>query len=206
MSEFGQASAPQGDGQSSEAQTVTQLLQAAAAGTADAADHLAVLVYQELHVLAVAAMRRESDGHTWRPTELVHEAFDRLVSSTSVAWKNRHHFYSVASRAMRRLLVDHARARQKLKRDGGERVPLTADVGAVDSVNIDVLALNDALDRLGALDARQVQVVELRYFGGFTIEEIAETLQISPATVKRDWTVARAFLRHALTDHAGDRD
>ncbi|MCC6243500.1 MAG: sigma-70 family RNA polymerase sigma factor [Gemmatimonadaceae bacterium] len=177
---------------------VTRLLGDAAVGKADAADRLARLVYDELHVIAVAAMRRESDGHTWQPTELVHDVFVKLVGHEEIAWQNRQHFFRVASRAMRRLLVDHARARRQLKRDGGEQVPLTANIGQIESVQVDVLDLNDALDKLAVLDARQAQIVELRYFAGFTAEETAEALEISVATVKRDWTVARAYLRRAL--------
>ena len=177
---------------------VTRLLGELAAGTPDAANRLANVVYSELHVIAVAAMRREADGHTWQPTELVHEAFSRLVGQERVAWQNRHHFFGIAAQAMRRLLVDHARARKQLKRDGGERVTLTANIDSGESSVIDILALNDALERLAALDARQVRVVELRYFAGLSMEETAETLGVSLATVKRDWTVARAFLRRAL--------
>jgi len=189
---------------SAEAESVTQLLQALTEGDADAAERLAAVVYGELHVLAVAAMRGEAEGHTLQPTELVHVAFTRLVDHKMVAWQNRHQFYAVASRAMRRLLVDHARSRRQIKRDGGERVPLTVDIGAVESHDVNVLDLNDALDKLARLDARQVQVVELRYFGGFSIDEISEVLHISPATVKRDWTVARSFLRQALAEYADE--
>jgi RNA polymerase sigma-70 factor, ECF subfamily len=187
-----------GDANASE---VTRLLSDLASGTAGAADRLARVVYDELHVLAVAAMRREADGHTLQPTELVHEAFVKLMGQDRVVWQNRSHFFGIAAQAMRRLLVDHARARRQLKRDGGERVTLTANVGeSSDASAIDVLALNDALDRLAALDARQVRVVELRYFAGLSVEETAAALDISEATVKRDWTIARAFLRRELSD------
>ena len=179
---------------------VTRLLGELVAGAPDAANRLANVVYDELHVIAVAAMRREADGHTWQPTELVHEAFSRLVGQERVAWQNRHHFFGIAAQAMRRLLVDHARARKQLKRDGGERVTLTANIDSGESSAVDILALNDALDRLAALDGRQVRVVELRYFAGLSMEETADTLGVSLATVKRDWTVARAFLRRALED------
>ncbi len=181
-----------------DANDVTLLLGALAAGTSGAADQLATRVYQELHRIAAAAMAGEDDGHTWQPTELVHEAFTRLLGQDRIVWQNRKHFYGIAAQAMRRLLVDHARARKQLKRHGGERVTLTANVGQVEANEVDVLDLNDALDRLAALDARQVQVVELRYFAGLSVEETAETLGVSVATVKRDWSVARAFLRRAL--------
>ena len=117
-----------------------------------------------------------------------------------VAWQYRHHFFSIASLAMRRLPVDHARARAQLKRDGGSRVTLTNGTIANPVSGVDILELNDALDRLAALDPRQLRVVELRFFAGLSVEERAETLDISTAKVKRDWTVARAFLRRALSD------
>jgi RNA polymerase sigma-70 factor, ECF subfamily len=185
------------------ASDVTRLLGELASGSTGAANRLASVVYDELHVIAVAAMRREVDGHTWQPTELVHEAFSRLVGQERVAWQNRHHFFGIAAQAMRRLLVDHARARRQLKRDGGERVELTANAAAVPSSAVDVLELNDALERLAALDERQVRVVELRYFAGLSVEETAATLEVSTATVKRDWAVARAFLRRALSERTG---
>lgn len=191
---------PDGD-----ASDVTRLLGDLSAGTAGAADRLVTRVYDELHVIAVAAMRREDDGHTWQPTELVHEACFRLLGQDRVAWQNRHHFFGIAAQAMRRLLVDHARARKQLKRDGGERVTLTANIGQSEANAIDVLELNDALDLLAAMDERQVKVVELRYFAGLSVEETAETLGVSIATVKRDWTVARAFLRRALGAQTGHR-
>ncbi len=186
--------------QPSDASEVTRLLLELKDGTTGAADRLARVVYDELRVIAVAAMRREADGHTWQPTELVHEAFSRLVGQERVDWQNRHHFFGIAAQAMRRLLVDHARARRQLKRDGGERVALAEHVGAAPTSAVDILELNDALDRLAALDQRQVRVVELRYFGGLSVEETAAALEVSPATVKRDWAVARAFLRRALSD------
>ncbi len=185
---------------SPQASEVTQLLGALGSGEPEVANRLAKLVYDELHIIAVSSMRREAEGHTWQPTELVHEAFAKLVGHESVAWQNSRHFFCVASRAMRQLLVDHARARRQLKRDGGERVPLTANIGQVAATDVDILDLNDALDRLALLDARQVEVVELRYFAGLTVEETAEALNVSPATVKRDWTIARAYLRRALSD------
>lgn len=179
---------------------ITRLLTEMSAGSREAANALASLVYDELHVIAVAAMRREDDGHTWQPTELVHEAFTRLVDRDRATYQNRHHFFGLAAQAMRRLLVDHARRRRAQKRDAGEHVWLEAPLGDAASSTVDVLALNDALERLAVLDARQVQVVELRYFAGFSVEEVAELLDVSPTTVKRDWQVARAFLRQALRD------
>jgi RNA polymerase sigma-70 factor, ECF subfamily len=177
---------------------VTHLLEAVSAGETGASDRLAQRVYDELHVIAVAAMRREADGHTWQPTELVHEAFGKLLQQDRVTWKNRQHFYGIASQAMRRLLVDHARARRQEKRDGGVRVTLDHALPAEDSHDVDMLDLHAALDKLAALDERQVRVVELRYFIGLTAEETAEQLGVSLATVKRDWTIARAFLYREL--------
>lgn len=190
-----------GDPLPEDANEVTRLLGELAEGTTGAANRLASLVYDELHVIAVAAMRREDDGHTWQPTELVHEAFSRLVGQQRVAWQNRHHFFGIAAQAMRRLLVDHARARRQLKRDGGDRVPLTANIAEAVVQDVDILDLNDALEKLARLDERQVRVVELRYFAGLSLEATAETLDVSVATVKRDWAVARAFLRRALSEH-----
>jgi len=182
---------------------VTRLLHDHAAGRTGAADRLATVVYGELHTIAAAAMRREQDGHTWQPTDLVHEAFVRLLGQDRVAWRNRHHFFGVAAQAMRRLLVDHARARKQLKRDGGERITLTGVAAEADGgQSLDLLALNNALDRLAERDQRQVRIVELRYFAGFSVEETAVLLGLSEATIKRDWAVARAFLRHALSDDA----
>lgn len=179
---------------------VTRLLSALADGSPDGTDRLASLVYDELHVIAVAAMRREVEGHTLQPTELVHEAYQKLVGQHRTQWRNRHHFFGIAAQAMRRLLVDHARARRQLKRDGGEAITLTDNLAREESEAIDVLALHQALDRLAALDPRQVQVVELRYFAGLELSEVAETLGVSRATVVRDWAVARAFLRRALAE------
>ncbi len=184
-----------------DAHRVTRLLQELDEGQPGAADRLAPLVYEELHVLAVHAMRREHEGHTLQPTALLHEAFFRLVGQQDAAWQNRSHFYGIAASAMRRILVDHARRRRAVKRDGGIRVTLE-DHAAVSEAGseqaLDVIALDDALRRLGELDPRQAHVVELRFFAGLEVEETARVLGISPATVKRDWTFARAFLRREL--------
>lgn len=189
-----------GDAPPPDPDEVTRLLGELSAGAPDAANRLAAAVYDELRIIAGAAMRREHDGHTWQPTELVHEAFSRLLGQQRVTWQNRRHFFAVAAQAMRRLLVDHARARRQQKRDGGDRVTLTAGVGEAAATSVDLIALNDALDQLAALEPRQARVVELRYFAGFSIEETAETLDVAVITVKRDWAVARAFLARALRD------
>lgn len=177
---------------------VTRLLAELQRGVPEAADRLAPLVYDELHQIAVHAMRRESDGHTLQPTELVHEAFVRLMGQRNVDWRNRSHFYGIASQAIRRILIDHARRRHAAKRDHGIRVTLDESIGTSAHESLDLLALEDALTRLEAADARQARVVELRFFGGLDIPETAEALGVSPATVKRDWAFARAFLLRAL--------
>ncbi|HET9066091.1 MAG TPA: ECF-type sigma factor [Gemmatimonadales bacterium] len=177
---------------------VTRLLADLNEGNAAAAEQLAPLVYAELHKLATFAMQRESDGHTLQPTELVHEAFMRTVGQRHANWQNRSQFYGIASQAIRRILIDHARKRRTIKRDHGVRVTLDESIGGTGDRELDLLALNDALERLERLDPRQGRVVELRFFGGLSIEETAQALEISPATVKRDWTFARAFLLHAM--------
>lgn len=181
-----------------ETHEVTRLLGELRQGSTQAADQLAPLVYDELHILAVHAMRREQDGHTLQPTELVHEAFVRLVGQDRVAWQNRSHFYGIASQAIRRILLDHARRRRAIKRDHGVRVTLDESVGEESGHSLDLIALDIALDKLAALDPRQSRVVELRFFGGLDVEQVAEVLEISPATVKRDWTFARAFLQREM--------
>lgn len=178
---------------------VTTLLADLGRGNAAAAERLAPLVYAELHRLAEFAMRREPAGHTLQPTELVHEAFMRLIGQRNVSWKNRSHFYGIGSQAIRRILIDHARARRTEKRDHGIRVTLDASLGEAPDRTLDLIALDEALSRLEALDPRQARVVELRFFGGLSVKECAESLEISAATVKRDWTFARAFLLRELS-------
>ena len=170
------------------------------AGQPGAADRVAALVLGELHRLAESAMRREVDGHTLRPTELVDEAFVRLMGAERMSWQSRAHFFAVASQTIRRLLVDHARRRRRTKRDFGARVTLDEALVAAEGPSLDLIALDDALDGLARLAPRQARVVELRYFGGLSVEETATVLDSSAATVKRDWTFARAFLLHALDD------
>jgi RNA polymerase sigma factor (TIGR02999 family) len=179
---------------------VTRLLEDLRQGVPDAADRLAPIVYDELHRLAQFAMQRESDGHTLQPTELVHEAFMRLVGQRETAWANRAQFYGLASQAIRRILIDHARRRRAAKRDHGIRVTLDEQFGEPAGPELDLIALDDALAELEALDTRQARVVELRFFAGYSVEETAAALDISPATVKRDWTFARAYLLRALTE------
>jgi RNA polymerase sigma factor (TIGR02999 family) len=181
---------------------VTQLLVAWGNGNAGAGEELLAAVYAELHSQAARAMRREAVDHTLQATALVHEAYLRLIDQRRSQWRNRAQFFGVAAQLMRRILVDHARGRDAAKRGGGvatitlEDVDAAAERSASDA--IDVLALHDAIEKLSALDPDQARVVELRYFGGMSIEETAEVMDISPATVKREWAVARAWLKREL--------
>jgi RNA polymerase sigma factor (TIGR02999 family) len=180
---------------------ITQLLIAWSEGGRDALDHLLPLVYADLRRQASRYMRRESPGHPLQPTALVHEAYLRLIDQRRVKWRNRAHFYGVAAGMMRRVLVDDARARLAEKRgDGWERVTLSeVEAKPAGLGEVDVLALHDALERLAAFDPRKARIVELRYFGGLTIEEAAEVIDISEATVVREWTIAKAWLRADLS-------
>ena len=181
---------------------VTQLLLAWGAGDRAAGERLLPAVYDELHRQAARAMRREGGEHTLQATALVHEAYLRLVDQRRIEWRNRAQFFGVAAEAMRRVLVDHARARLAAKRGGGaHRVTLGDADAAVDGApdgGLDILALHEALERLAALDPDQARVVELRYFGGLSIEETATAMGISPATVKREWAIARGCRRREL--------
>jgi RNA polymerase sigma factor (TIGR02999 family) len=187
------------------ASDVTRLLLAWRGGDRGASDQLLRAIYDELHRQAMQAMRREESGHTLQPTALVNEAYLRLVDQTRVEWRNRAHFFGVAAQVMRRILVDHARARRAMKRGSGMRALALEGAGAApaqaDATNtdaIDILALHDALEKLAALDPMQARLVELRYFSGLNIDETAEALDVSPATVKREWATARAWLRREL--------
>ncbi len=161
---------------------------------------MAPLVYDELRRLAASYLSRERAGHTLQPTALVNEAFLRLVDQTQVTWQNRAHFLGVAAQAMRRILVDHARRKRAAKRGEGAIHVSFEMLGSVSGPSRDVALddLDDALDDLARLEPRQARVVELRFFGGLSIEEAAQVMGTSPATTKRDWTVARAFLHRAL--------
>ena len=181
---------------------ITVILAEVQAGVPGAVDRLAAIVYEELHRIAERAMRREAVGHTLQPTELVDEAFMKLVGQSSTNWQNRAQFFAVAAQTIRRILVDHARRRRRLKRDHGIRVTLDEDIGAAPNDGIDLVALDDAMRQLDASAPRQARVVELRFFGGLEVEETAHALGISPATVKRDWTFARAFLLRSLETSA----
>ena len=178
---------------------VTRLLEEARQGLPDASDRLARAVFETLHRIAVAALRRERDGHTLQPTELVDEAFVRLVKQRETSWESRSHFYGVAATVTRRILVDHARRRARVKRDHGVQVTLDDGLGDERGTSLDLVALDGALQQLETLAPRQGRVVEMRFFAGLDIDETAEVLGISRATVKRDWAFARAFLLQLLS-------
>jgi len=179
--------------------TVTDLLRAWGKGDTAALDKLVPLVYEELRRQAHRYLRRERPGHTLQTTGLVHEAYLRLVDQRETDWQNRAQFFGVAAQMMRRVLIDHARSKQAAKRGGNQiRVTLEDADAAVQEQGVDLLDLDNALTRLGKLDPQQAKVVELRYFTGLGIEETAQVLDISAATVKREWTLARAWLRREL--------
>ena len=179
---------------------VTQLLKAMTSGDSTAADRLLPLVYSELHRLAASYMRRERQDHTLQPTALINEAYLRLAGD-DVNWRNREHFIGVAANVMRRVLVDHARAHNAEMRGGGQRrVDLEDNVAISAERSEEILALDEALGRLTEVNPRQAKVVELRYFGGLSIEQIAAVLAIAPRSVKRDWALARIWLFKALRE------
>ena len=188
------------DQRSPDAARVTELLIAAGDGRREALDELIPLLYDDLRRLAAAHMRREPAGHSLQPTALVHETYVRLVDQRQAGWVSRAHFFGAAAGVMRRILVDLARTRRADKRGGQlARVTLAEDVAAAGPREIDVLALHQSLERMATFSPRQERIVELRYFGGLTIEETAAVLGISDATVVREWTIAKAWLRAALS-------
>lgn len=179
---------------------VTQLLRDWSAGREEARDRLLGLVYDPLRVIAERHLHREREGHTLQPTALVHELYLRLVDQRSVAWNDRTHFFAVAAQVMRRILVDHARRRNSDKRGGGVTpVTIGAALEVAAQEQFDVVALDVALQNLEQVFPQQAKIVELRFYGGLTIDETAEALGISAATVSREWTMARAWLRRALS-------
>lgn len=182
----------------------TQLLLAWGAGDERALDRMLPLVYEEMHALAARYLRRERADHTLQPTALVHEAYLRLINQRSVDWRNRAQFLGVAAGMMRRILVNHARDRAAAKRSGGEQqVSLSLVEAPSGAPDVDLIALEGALQRLAAHDAQKAHVVELRFFGGLTMEEIAEVLGISLSSVEREWRFARAWLYDAIEGHGG---
>lgn len=183
---------------------VSRLLRAWGDGDRAALDRLTPIVYEELRRLARHYMRGERPGHSLQTTALVNEAYMRLIDYKSMQWQNRAHFFAVSSQLMRRILVDHAR-RHNLKRGGGvQHVSLEETAVLGDGRAADLVALDDAMNALAQLDPRKVQVIEMRFFGGLSVEETAEVLKVSPVTVMRDWSTAKAWLYRELTGEAGD--
>jgi RNA polymerase sigma factor (TIGR02999 family) len=189
------ALAPEAGGSTS----VSQLLAAWAARDPTALDRLVPLVYDELRRLARHYMRGERAGHTLQTTALVNELYLRLAGIKGLQWRDRAHFFAMAGTLMRRVLVDYARRQRRGKRGGGVAVTSVDGHAVTSAPSVDIVALDDALRRLAAVDPQQSRIVELRFFGGLSIEETAEALGISPATVKRDWTTAKAWLHHELS-------
>ncbi len=178
-----------------EQKEISVILKDWSAGRRESADVLLSLVYDELRKIARRYLRKERSDHTLQPTALVHEAYMKLIDLSDVSWQDRAHFFAVASSVMRNILVDHARARLAEKRGGeGQRIALEDVVSFSREPDVDLLALDEALNKLAKFDEQQSRLVELRFFGGLTIEETAHVLEISPATVKREWTVAKAWL------------
>ena len=178
---------------------VTELLGRWRGGDREALDSLIPLVYNELRQIARHYLRSERPGHTLQSTALVHEAYVRMISQDLPQWQNRAHFFAVAAQLMRQILVDHARASRADKRGGGAPTIALEDAGdRFPQIDVDVIALDDALKALSAMDAQQGKIVELKFFGGLSIEDTAEVLGVSAATVKRDWVTARAWLHREL--------
>jgi RNA polymerase sigma factor (TIGR02999 family) len=179
---------------------ITQLLERWTKGDESALDRLTPLVYDELHRLAVSYLRRERREHTLQPTALVNELYLKIFDQQRITWQNRAQFFGVAAQLMRRILVDHARAHFSHKRGGGRFFVSLGKIGAFGAQpDEDLLVLHDVLNRLEQIDPDQSRLVELRFFGGLTIEETAEVMQISHATVEREWKTAKAFLKRELT-------
>ncbi len=186
-------------------QPITQLLLAWGKGDSAALETLMPIVYDELRKVAARHLRRQPADHTLQTTALVNEAYLRLLDASQVQWQDRAHFFAVSAHFMRRILVDFARSRSYQKRGGGaQHIELDEAMAIVPERSVDLLALDEALTRLQALNARQAQVVELRYFGGLSEEETAEALEISVRTVRRDWNFARVWLHRELTQGAPD--
>jgi RNA polymerase sigma factor (TIGR02999 family) len=184
-------------------ETVTQLLVDWGNGDQAALEKLMPLVYEELHRMAKRHLGRECANHTLQTTALVNEAYLRLIDQKNVRWQNRAHFFSIAARLMRRILIDHARAHRYAKRGGDTiRVSLGKAINVSKERAAELVSLDDALTALAVIDPRKSQVVELRFFGGMSVEETAEALNVSPVTVMRDWSTARAWLHRAMTKDA----
>jgi len=180
---------------------ITELLHEWNSGNTDVADNLLPLIYDELHRRAAAFMRKERQNHTLQPTALVHEAYLKLIGQRNDNWNDRQHFFAIASQVMRRILVDHARSRHRQKRGGSkEDLPLEEAllVGA-EEANVDLIALDEAMAKLAKLDPQQERLVELRYFGGLSLDETAKAIGVSRATAAREWQVAKAWLHREMT-------
>lgn len=180
---------------------ITEMLHQWSSGKADVMNELLPLIYDELHKRAAAYLRRERPNHTLQPTALVHEAYLKLIDQRKDNWESRSHFFAIAAQAMRRILVDHAKNRHRQKRGGSiEDLPLEdALLAAAEESNVDVIALNDAMAKLAKIDPQQERIVELRYFGGLSLDEAAHVLGISRATAARDWQVAKAWLHREIS-------
>jgi RNA polymerase sigma factor (TIGR02999 family) len=178
---------------------VTRLLVAWGNGDQAALEELIPLVYDELRRLAGRYMRRENQGHTLQTSALVNEAYLRLIDQKSVEWQNRAHFFGVAAQLMRRILVDHARGRLRAKRGGGAQMVSLAEQAAMSEEVAEVVALDEALERLAELDPRKSQIVEMKFFAGLTNEEVAEVLKVTTRTVEREWRKAKAWLHRAIS-------
>ena len=179
---------------------VTELLQNWSNGDRRAQDQLFGAVYNELHRQAARHLQHEHPGLSLQTTDLIHEAYLRLIDQQHVEWQNRLHFYGIAEQVMRRILVDHVRSRQAAKRGGSAiRLPLEEAMAVMPGLDLDFIALDEALVRLAAMDPQQSQIVELRFFSGLSVEETAKVLDVSERTVKRDWNVAKAWLRRELS-------
>ena len=179
---------------------VSQILEAIDQGEGSAVESLLGLLYEELRALAASYLRREGREHTLQPTALVHEAFLKLVDQRRVNWRGRTHFLAVGAQAMRRVLVDHARSKKRHKRGGGlKQIALPQEIALSPNREEDLLAVDEVLTKLAAVDARQARIVELRFFGGLTVQEIAEHLGVSKRTVESEWTMVRAWLRRELS-------
>jgi RNA polymerase sigma-70 factor (ECF subfamily) len=186
----------------SDPDNVSRLLREWSDGNEQALEEMLPLIYDELRRLAHNFLYRERPGHTLQTTALVHEAYLKLIDQRDPHWQNRAHFFAIAAQAMRRILIDSARKHVAEKRGGGGQKLSLAEIATISpEPNTNLLALDEALNRLAEIDSQQSRIIELRYFGGLTIEETAEVIRLSPATIKREWTMARAWLHQAL---AGD--
>jgi len=178
---------------------ITLMLRQWGSGDREGSDKLMAAIYTELHRLAARRMRRESPGNTLQTTAVVHETYLRLIDQRQRDWKNRAHFFAIAAQLMRRVLIDHARNRRAAKRGDGLKISLDQVELAGEKNNLDVLAVDEALQKLAAVDPQQARIVELRFFGGLSVEETAQAAKISPATVKRDWSMAKAWLHREIS-------